>query len=200
MTRNKEIENELNRFNLDVIKASCVYTPIYTVPRSWNLSEEKALQNFLNHPFEKGPVERDVYRDLGWDDLDWKIYELMRLNIRQKWVRISQKTGVFLSTVKRHFDQKIHPKCITVHEFFPKGSNYYELLILRAKSKYERTLTEAFKELPCTNVIFPLESELILFWYHENTKEILKTLEKIEEIGVLDTYHLFNPVMHGSPD
>jgi hypothetical protein len=30
---------------------------------------------------------------------------------------------------------------------------------------------------------------------YENTKEILKKLEKIEEIGVLDTYHLFNPVM-----
>ncbi len=88
----------------------------------------------------------------------------------------------------------------TINEFFPKGSRHYEILILRIKSNYERTLTEALKELPCTNVIFPLESELILFWYHENTKEILKTLEKIEEIGIIDTYHLFNPVMHGSPD
>jgi hypothetical protein len=29
---------------------------------------------------------------------------------------------------------------------------------------------------------------------YEKTKE-LKTIIKIEEIGVLDTYHLFNPVM-----
>jgi hypothetical protein len=61
-------------------------------------------------------------------------------------------------------------------------------------------LVQAFQEFSCTNIFFPLEKELILYWYHENTKEILKTIQKMEEIGVIETYHLFKPIIYGSFD
>lgn len=199
-TRNKEIEHDLHRYDLDVVKASNIYTPIYTIPKGWNVSMDEALTRVMDYDFKKGLLERKVYRDLGWDDLDWDIYRLMRPNIREKFIVISKKTGVFLSTVKEHFYNKILPKCVVIHRFFPKGFNNYLQMVLRIRSKYEKAIAESLKELPCSNIVFPLESELILFLYHEDTRKILKMIQKMEEISVIDTYRLYNPLAYETLD
>ena len=199
-TRNKEIEYDLHQYDLEVVKASNIYTPVYTIPKGWNLSMDDAITNVMDYDFKKGLLERKVYRGLGWSALDWDIYHLMRPNIREKFIVISKKTGVFLSTVKRHFYNKILPKCVVIHRFFPKGFNNYLQMVLRIRSRYERAIAESLKELPCSNIVFPLESELIIFLYHENTRKILKMIQKMEEIGVIDTYRLYNPLASGTPD
>lgn len=105
-----------------------------------------------------------------------------------------------MSTVKRHFNNKILPQCLVVNRFFPKGFNNYELLILKTQSNYEKSLIDSFWELPTTNIVFPLEKELVIFWYHENTLDVLETIQKMEEIGIIDTYHLFDPIVYNSTE
>ncbi len=200
MSRNKNLEWDLEKYGLDILKVSNIYTPVYTIPKGWNLSVEEALNRFMDSKFRKGHLERQIYRDLGWDETDWKIYRFMQPNIREKYVVISRKTGVTLTTVREHFNKKILPKCVIVHQFFPKGFDKYTSMVLKIRSKYEKAISQSLEKLPCMSIVFPLEREIILFLYHDNAESILKAMQKMEEIGIVDTYHLFNPLMYGKPD
>jgi hypothetical protein len=200
ISRDKSIERDLKNYNLELMNFSCMYTPVYTNPQGWNCSMQETLDSLVNFQFNKGLIKREVYRDLGWNDLDWEIYQIMRLNVRKKFTKVSRETNAAYSTVKRHFYNEILPKCIVANIFFPKGYRNYQLLILRIKSYCEKSLIESFQGLSCTNIFFSLENDLILYWYHQNTQEILKALQKIEEIGAIEAYHLYNPVIYGSFD
>ncbi len=178
MSRNKDLEWDLEKFDLEVLRASNIYTPLYTIPKGWNLSMKEALNRFMNSQFRRGQIKRQIYRNLGWNEIDWKIYNTMQPNIREKYAVISRKTGVTLTTVKEHFHKKILPKCVIVHQFFPKGFDSYTSMILRIRSKYEKTISESLEELPCTSIVFPLENEIILFLYHDDAESIINTMPK----------------------
>ncbi len=48
--------------------------------------------------------------------------------------------------------------------------------------------------LPCTTHVFPLEKELILILYHESINKVMDTIQKMEEVGIIDDYLLYVPL------
>ena len=82
---------------------------------------------------------------------------------------------------------------------YGRGYDYYQQLILKARSRYEASITEALQRLPCTSYIFPLEHDFLTVLFHEKTDVTLNAIQKLEEIGIIDNYLLFNPLMHDAP-
>jgi len=185
--------------DLEIVEKSLLYTPIYTIPRGWNVDMNKALETVVHHDFRKGTLPREIYGDLDWQEIDWNIFEVMRANLRTKLSIVRDRIQENYNTIKNHFFKKVLPSCTIAHYFFPRGYDYYQQLILKARSRYEASITEALQRLPCTSYIFPLEHDFLTVLFHEKTDVTLNAIQKLEEIGIIDNYLLFNPLMHDAP-
>ncbi len=193
---------DLGTYGLEIWEKSALYTPLYTIPKGWDKPMSVTLENFTNFPFEndgqKNLLDRKTYGVLSWDDLDWKIFHMMKSNVRRKLSTLTQ-IGTNYNTIKNHFLKKVLPSCTIAHYFFPKGYDYYQKLILSLKTQYETGFVNAFERLPCTTVVFPLERNLFVVLFHERMVEMLNAIEKLEEEAIIDDYFLFNPLMHDYP-
>jgi len=89
------------------------------------------------------------------------------------------------------------PCCTVGHCFFPFGYDYYDKAFLRIYSRYEKDIVRALERLPCTTHVFPLEKELILILYHESISKLMDTIQKMEEVGIIDDYLLYIPLTYG---
>jgi hypothetical protein len=192
----REKDLNLKKYDLEVVEESNLYTPAYTIPKGWDTPGNEALDAFIETDFTKGFIPRTVYEDLDWDDTDWLVYNCMKGNLRQKYIDVSRKTGVYVKTVKRHLYKKVLPNCVLINYFFPKGYDYYEKTILRLRTNYEFGIVTALQKLPCTTYVFPLENELILTLFSENATKVLQIVEKMEEKAIIDDSLLYNPIAH----
>ena len=188
---------DLRRFGLITEYKSYLYTPIYTKPRGWNQNLDKCLEKIVKSDFQVGELERIVEKKLDWDEKDWEIYHYMQSNIREKWIKLARNVNLSLSTARNRFLSNVLPECYQAHYFFPKGYDYYSKMILRVRTECEIAFVQSLTLLPCTTYIFPLRAELTLTLFHDNENAILKTLEKMKEIGVLKNYLLYMPIAHG---
>jgi len=57
-------------------------------------------------------------------------------------------------------------------------------------------IVKALEKLRCTTYVIPLEKGLILNIFHEGANELMTAIQKIEEIGILDTYSLQVPLTY----
>ena len=186
----------LKKYDLTVHMKSSFFTSIYTLPQGWNKKESVILDSILNYDFRKGTLKRIIYENLDWSELDWQIFNLARENIRMKVSEIARKTEVSYKTVREHLWKHVVPVCSIAHFFFPQGYDNYRYLYLRIKSDYETSLIESFGQLPCTTYIFPFEKEINTVLFYESHKKILDLLEKLKEIGILNDYLLYIPIVH----
>ncbi len=191
---------DLSIYDLETAEKSIFYTPLFTIPKGWNYSMSKTLGDFANaESFKKGTLSRTVYTDLSWTDLDWKIFHLMKSNVRKKISTITSQIGSNYNTTKSHFLGHVLPSCTVAHYFFPKGYNFYQQLMLKFKTDYEIDFVKALEKLPCTSYVYLLEGELFVVIFHEQIAETLDAIKKLEEAAIIDDYFLFNPLMHDYP-
>ena len=193
-TREKNVDFE--KYGLGIEEKCNLYTMLYTIPRGWNTPIEEAFQSFSDSDFEKGFISRDVNGILEWSNLDWKIYYAMREDVRSEFTHIGEEVSVASFTVKSHFYKYVLPCCNVAHYFFPKGYNFYKQAFLKITTKYEKGIVRALEKLPCTTYVIPLEKGLILNIFHEGVNELMTAIQKIEEIGILDTYSLQAPLTY----
>ena len=188
---------DLRKFGLITEYKSYLYTPIYTAPRGWNQDLDKCLENMVKSKFQEGELERIVEGKLDWNKKDWEIYHFMQSNIREKWVKLARNVNLSLSTAKNRFLSGILPECYQAHYFFPKGYDYYSKMILRVRTKCEKTFVKSLELLPCTTYVFPLKDEITVTLFHDDENKILKTFEKMKEIDALKNYLLYTPIAYG---
>ena len=191
-TRDPDID--LEKYGLEIVEKSTLYTPVFTVPHGWKTSMRDALKSFVDHKFGKGSIPRETNGNLEWSDLDWKIYTLMRENARLEFTKVARNSDVYSSTVKDHFYRYVLPCCTVTHYFFPKGYDFYLQALLRIHTDYESSLVIALKKLPCTSYVYPLEDGIVINIFHENTNDLMAAIEKLEETGTIDRYLLYTPL------
>lgn len=188
----------LEKYGLEVLEQSKLFTPIYPIPGGYRKNPLEALQDFLLHPFQKGKIPREVLENLTWDETDWKIFNLMNANIREKFTIVGRKTDNDSKTVKSRFYRHILPCCIQINYFFPKGFNSYSPVFLKLESEYESSIVSALKNLSTTSYVFPLEESLVLvlfFYPTENIVGILKAIEKLEEMAIVTNHLFYSPII-----
>jgi hypothetical protein len=189
-SRNDDLR--VDKFGLELVWKSKLFTPIYPIPSGLQLDMERAFENFLDSNFEKGKIGRMLHKQLDWEPLDWKIYQSMRLDIRRDFTKVAKDVGVTSKTVQKRFYEKVLPKCIQINYFFPRGYHNYLKAFLLVNSNYENRITSALRKLPCTTYVFPLEESLVIILFHESVTMTLEFLEKIEEKAIIDSYLLYS--------
>ncbi|MGC1121054.1 MAG: hypothetical protein WBA22_08160 [Candidatus Methanofastidiosia archaeon] len=187
---------DFESLDIDVVSESVLYTPIFTKPSGWNQSLENALQKMSTFPFEKGLLERPVNGTLPWDDLDLRIFDLMKGNARKEYTEVARKTGVTVRTVKTRFLDNIVPHCEFAHYFFPMEYSYYDKTFFIIHSDYEKSLVKAFHLLPCTTYVYPFEEGIGCNIFHKNINDLMTMMEKLKIEKVLDSYSMFVPLRH----
>ena len=188
---------DLGEYDLEVQERSYLYQPLFTIPHGWDLSVNEGLDLFLNYNFSKGALKRDVGEPLQWKDVDWRIYESMKFDGRKDFAKVAKEIGIWPKTVQSHFYKQVLPRCTVGHYFFPKGYNFYDKAFLRIRSEYEQGIVKALERLPCTTHVLSLEKELILVMYHESISKVMDTIQKMEEVGIIDSYLLYIPLTYG---
>ncbi len=191
-TRDENID--LEKYDLEIVEKSVLYTPIFTVPRGWESPMRDALKSFVQYPYRGGLLPRKIDEILRWVELDWKIYQLMRENARLEFTAVAREIGVFSSTIKDHFYKNILPCCIVTNYFFPKGYSSYLQAFLRVHTEYERSFVAALENLPCTSYVYPLEKGFVVNIFHENTNDLMAAMGKLEETGIVDYHLLYTPL------
>ncbi len=116
----KKEDISLNSYGLEPSIHSKLYTPIYPFPRTWSSNFDSSMDQLLRFQFEKGKIERKVFDDPGWDDLDWRIFYSMKNNIREKFSVIARSTKSDAKTAKNRFYNHVVPNCVQRNYFFPR--------------------------------------------------------------------------------
>lgn len=189
-SRDKNLHVE--KYGLTIKEKSSMFTPLYPIPKNWNLDINNTFQAVLETPFEKGRIKRKIHNNLNWSTLDWKIYDFIKGDIRQKFTVVARSTDTTSKTVKDHFYRQIMPNCIQINYFFPKGYHNYLKAFIRINSSFERSIVEGLRKLPSTNYVFPLEKSIVLILFHESIVKTLEFLEKMEKMAIIDGYLLYS--------
>jgi hypothetical protein len=187
-------KSDLKFKNFKVMKKSVSYTPYYTFPQGWNCEVKDCLLKIAESFLPKGKIEREIEDWLPWEDIHFQIYEIMKNNIQMPFSVVSRSTGYAQTTIKRYFYRDVLPYCNVSHYFFPKGYDHYVKSFILVKSEYEKGLLETFSKLPCTSYFFPLEEEIAIILFHENTSDLMFAIRKLEEKGYIEKYLLLVPL------
>lgn len=181
-------------------KKSVFYRSIYTNPFGWNKDINKCFQSLVNVNYFKGKLERKTYGLLEWSEVDWKTYLFMRKDVRCKFTEAGRYAGVDSKTIKKHFYESILPKCDVAHYFFPEGRDSYREIFLKIETDYEESFVKALQRLPCTSYVYPLDTAIVVVLFQKDEKSTLFILQKLKEIGILNDYLFYTPLVHGSKD
>ncbi len=193
----REKELDLRNFGVEVEEKSILYTPVFTVPKNYLKTTSEALDEFLSSTFEKGKIKRTILKPLQWSTKQWEVYDAMKENIRYKFSDVAETVGISPKTVKTYFFEKIIPYCVIATYFFPKGYKNYQKMFLRIKSACEKDIVTRLEKLPCTSYVYPLENELAIVIFHDDEPKVLETLQKMKEMGIVNDYLIYVPIMHG---
>lgn len=186
----------LTHYNLEIKEETRLFSPIYTHPQGWNLSFENAARNVLKYDFRRGFLPRNTEGIFAMEELDSKIFEIMKHDARMPFAQVARKLNVFAGTVKEHFYKKILPICNVAHYFFPQGYSSYMKSYLRIHTEYEKSLVNSLKLLPCTSYVYPFEKGLLINVFHENINIVMTLFQKMEEMGLVEYYTLYTPLWH----
>ena len=180
--------------DLKIEKKSISYTPVYTVPYGWNCEVKDVLRKIAGLTLLKGKIERRMEDWLPWNEIHYRIYEIMKNNVQIPFSHVAKKTDFSSNTIKKYFYKTVLPYCNITHYFFPEGYDHYQQSFIIARSCHEKGLLNAFSRMPCTSYFFPLEEEIILILFHENINDLMSAIRKLEEKGYIEKYLLQVPL------
>jgi len=191
--RNENIN--LRPVGLEICETSSFFDPIYTIPNGWKYSLRECIKKFMNRQFKEGILDRIHHGSLCWQDVDWRIYESIRENLRKPLRHVGNEIGTFSSTIKKHLYDTVIPCCTTANFFFPHGYNYYNQIFIRFNSRCEKSIISALKCLPCTTYVFPLEHDITINIFHDNINDIFRLVKKLEEKDLTEDLLLSVPLI-----
>ncbi len=177
-----------------VKKKSILYTPIYTQPQGWNSEMKAAFKSVANSALAKGKIEREMGDFLPWENIHFRIFDIMKHNVQMPFIDVARETDLSLNTVKKYFNENILPYCDIAHYFFPKGYDHYQKSLIITQTNYEKGLVNSLSKLPCTSYVFPLEKEIVLIVFHEEIDDLMFAFKKLEEKGYIKKHLLLVPL------
>ena len=192
----KNSDLNLTQYNVEIMEETQLFSPIYTHPQGWDVSFENAARNMLKHDFRQGLLPRKTGGIFEMEELDRKIFEIMKYDARLPFAQVTKKINVFSGTVKEHFYKKILPLCTVAHYFFPKGYPSYMKTYFRVHTEYEESLIKSLRYLPCTSYVYPFEEGLLINLFHENINLVMTMFQKMEEMGLIEYYTHYTPLWH----
>lgn len=175
---------------------SPIFTPIYTVPKGYNLSEQQCLDIITKYTYEEGVLPRPVLPPLNWDHLDWQIYNAFRMDFRQSLKKVANNLDITYETARLHLYNRIVPQTIQFVGFFPQGIENYSHLFFLAKTSCERSLVSVLSRLQTSCLIWPLQSYLICYVYFQNLSIFLKSIYNLEKKKIFKEYLFLFPLEH----
>ncbi|MGD2248345.1 MAG: hypothetical protein PVF58_08040 [Candidatus Methanofastidiosia archaeon] len=185
---------EINFENLNISHSSKLCGSIFTIPKTWKKDLEESISKLIEIDFKKGNFEREFEKELNWDKKRWEIYTNIQPNVRKSFSKIGRAVGLDHKTVKKYFYNDILPCCSVAHYFFPFGYDYYRQTLLRIKTDYEKSFVNSLNTIPCTTYVYILEKEICITFFHDNSNNLLKTIQKLEEMGIISGYTAYIPI------
>jgi hypothetical protein len=149
---------------------------------------------------EKGKLPIDSYPNC-WDELDWKIYDLMR-NPRVSFSQISGKLkmegfDVTWKTVENRY-KKIVKDCKVWVSFFPGGMQSYSQTFLTFKTDFECSLRKELQKMDRTSYLYKIENRILLNLFLENNIEH-RIFVELKKKGLIRDLHVSMPVHFWTP-
>lgn len=194
MTRKPEIN--LSSIGIEIEEEMLIYEPIYTIPVGWENTMGECVKKFFRTEFKKDKLERSKRGILEWEQLQWDIYKNMYSNLRAPFKKVAKRIGVSQQTVQYNLYRKVLPCCNVANFFFPLGYRFYDQILVRLDSDFEKSITEAIQCFPCTTYIYPLEKGIVLNIFYKKIHYILKFIKKLEEKGLAQDILLSTPLAH----
>lgn len=179
---------------------SPIFTPLYTIPEGWSCSEQQCLMTILSHSYEKGILPRPVYEKLDWEPLDWQIYDMLKMDLRQSLTKIARILNISYETIRLHLYKKILPRTIQSVGFFPKGLQNYSHLLFLVKTPCEKRFVSALSKLQTSCLVWPLENHLLCMVYFQHLNLFLSVMFNLERKGVFEEYNFLLPLKYEFPD
>ena len=146
---------------------------------------------------DKGFLPVDPYPRC-WDELDWKIYHLMR-NPLVSYPKVSAqlRSEVTWKTVATRYE-KIMKSCKPWIGFFPEGMNHYSQTFLTFKTAYEVSLREELHNLDRTSYLYKSGDTILLNLFLDNTAEHY-IFVKFKKEGLIHDLKVSIPVSFWTP-
>jgi len=183
----------VTQYDVKIMEETQLFSPIYTRSQGWNLPFKKAARNMLKSEFERGLLPRKTEGIFLMEELDSKIFEIMKHDARMPFTQVAKNLNVFSGTIKDHFYKKVLPLCNVAHYFFPLGYSNYMESYFRIHTEYEESLVKSLELLLCTSYVYPFEKGLLINIFHENISISMALLQKMEEMGLVEYY---TPLWH----
>lgn len=177
-------------------ETSPIFTPLYTVPGGWNHSEHKCLKMIISHLYEENKLPRPVCSPLDWEPLDWEIYNVLRMNVRESLKKAAQTLNTTYETIRLHLQTRVLPQTIQFVGFFPQGLQNYSHLIFLVKTPCEQSFVSALSKLQTSCLIWPLQTSLMCFVYFQNLNIFLKTIFILEKKKIFKEYYFLFPLKY----
>jgi len=150
---------------------------------------------------QKGKLPSDPY-PRGWDELDWKIYDLMR-DPRIPFPKISghlqaeDEFSVSWKTVSAHYE-KIVKDCKSWVGFFPRGMDNYSQTFLTFRTDYEKDLRNELQKLDRSTYIYKMGKMIILNLFLDNNIDH-RVFVELKKKGLIHDLRVSMPVHFWTP-
>ena len=145
---------------------------------------------------EKGKLEMLNYPH-GWEDIDWKIYEMMRQPRNLSFMKVGQNLGTSWKSVKEHYE-KIMVQCRAYMSFFPLGHKGYNYLFVTFRTKYEIGVEKALEKLDRTSFLYKTKNMIILVLFTSldelSYNRVTARFSELEEIGIIHDLRACIPI------
>lgn len=167
-------------------------TPLLSYP-AWS-----ELENFYFE--EPGELGVDQYPH-GWDELDWKMYDIFGITHKMSFVAVGSELEISWETVKRHY-QRVLKQAKILTCFFPNGFYDYQSVLLTFKTKYEVGLKKALSELDRLSYLYKYNSTIILLIFIDRDTQVYNKITKrfgeLEEMGIIHDLRVSIPNTYDS--
>lgn len=163
-------------------------SPTQKVEFSFNNMEPIISEN-------KGDLPVDPYPH-GWDELDWKVYDLMGDAVLTPFLQVGEELGVSWKTASNHY-KKVLESCKVLCCFFPFGYAGYSRLLFTFETEYEVGVRKMLALLDRTSYLYKFDNKLVVILFldsQETVNEMPKKFLELEEIGLIHHFNASIPV------
>jgi hypothetical protein len=167
----------------------------YTRADGYNKDERFSLEK-LKFSHKEEPESLNINPNiLDWDEVDWKLFEILSPDVRIKYSDISKQIGLEWRTIKTRFENKILPSCDIATYLFPNGQHRYQQLYLYFKTDFIGNFIRRLNYMQTTTYFLAFEKNTVgIFMFPENMNNILKVFKKLEKEGIIDDFRHFLPL------
>ncbi len=148
-------------------------------------------------PVKREKLPRELYPN-SWDDLDWKVYQLMKHPLSLSYREAGAKLGVSWVTVRDHF-LKILRDCKPWNSFFPRGLPNYYHSFLTFETDYEVGIRDELAKLDRSSFLYRCGKMMILYICCDDQKAHYR-FHELEKEGIIHDARVSIPIQWSKPD